>query len=297
MAEMGTDIVSLCVTESHLTHWHEPRLRRVIQRIHAHGMKAHAVPNRWAGLLAGWLDGFDSFTVDHPETRICDPQGRIIPDGERPSCVNNPTVREHICTTMDRMFERMEFDGLIWDEPHGDGPCFCHYCREACGQEPTADWYRSRFAFFLDECSAYAKQLRPGLMVSLFVMPDRDLLLNALLKTQSIDYLGSDGHIRSEDHVMHRMKKTIFDAYRRFNPLLRDAGKKTLFLLEAQRHRDEDLDDYLINLDRAFALPMDHLMYYYCAQEMMSPENERRFVEATWKAVEQLKRHCKPNDK
>jgi hypothetical protein len=61
--------------------------------------------------------------------------------------------------------------------------------------------------------------------------------------------------------------------------LIKKAGKKTMFLLEGQRHRDEDLENYLENLDKALALPMDHLMFYYSAHEM-SPEKAqilRRF--------------------
>jgi len=83
------------------------------------------------------------------------------------------------------------------------------------------------------------------------------------------------------------MKGTIFESYQKFDPLLQDAGKKTFFLLEAQRHRDEDLHNYLDNVEKAFALPMDHLMYYYSAHEM-SPENERIFNQATWECVRRI---------
>ena len=58
-------------------------------------------------------------------------------------------------------------------------------------------------------------------------------------------------------------------------------------LLEAQRHRDEDLDDYLSNVERAFSLPMGHLMFHYSAHEMSS-KNERVFNQATWAAVERV---------
>ena len=62
------------------------------------------------------------------------------------------------------------------------------------------------------------------------------------------------------------------------------AGKKTFFLIEGQRHRDENLDNYLENVGRAFSLPMDQLMYYYCAHEM-NMENGEVMTEATWKEV------------
>ena len=88
---------------------------------------------------------------------------------------------------------------------------------------------------------------------------------------------------------MHRMKNTIFQAHAAFHPLLTAAGKKTMYLLEAQRHRDEDLDAYLAVLDRAFALPMDQLMFYYSAHEM-SLGCEERFNRATWDAVARIRK-------
>lgn len=80
------------------------------------------------------------------------------------------------------------------------------------------------------------------------------------------------------------MKTTIWQAYSTFNPVLKAAGKQTFYLLEGQRHRDEDLENYLLNIDKAFELPMDHLMFYYSAHEM-SWENEDRFNQATWQAA------------
>ena len=71
--------------------------------------------------------------------------------------------------------------------------------------------------------------------------------------------------------------------------MLTAANKQTLFLLEAQRHRDEDLDAYLAVLDQACALPMDQMMFYYSAHEM-SPDLEDCFNRATWEAVARVKR-------
>ncbi len=282
ISELGTDAVSVCVQESQLTNWHQQRLRNVVDRIHAHGMTAHAVPNRWAGLVAGWLDGFGRFTLENPDTLVQSEKGVSQAKGEMVSCINNPKVIEHIRHSLLALFEHFDFDGLIWDEPHSQR-CHCEYCKKLCA-EPGEMWPHERFAEFVDTMSRFAKSLRDDLVVSLFVQPHEDALLNALLSTKHLDYIGSDGHVRSADHQMHRMKGTIFEAYSKFAPLLRESGKKSFFILEAQRHRDQDLDNYLANADEAFALPMDHLMYYYSAHEM-SPESEQRFNEATWAAV------------
>lgn len=262
IAGMGATAVSFCVSELHLELWTAPRLERVCRRARSHGLEVHAVPNRWAGLVAGWCDGFNGWSVAHADALLPG-----YPPHQAFSDPRHPATREHYETTLRRLFDFYDFDGLIWDEP-------------CPGIVPVIE--------FLDQMAAVAKSLRPGLATSLFLAsPDLDLG-EALVATRHIDYLGSDGHVRSDDHVMHRMKTTIFEAHARHYPLLREAGRRTFFLLEAQRHRDEDLENYLENLERAFTLPMDHLMFYYCAHEMREPANEKRFNEATWAMVRQI---------
>ena len=259
IARLGAQAISLCVQESHLEHWHMPRLQRVIQRAKRQGLKVHAVPNRWCSLLAGWCDGFGSWSLTHPQALLkgySPEQGFADP--------THPAVREHFESTLKRMFELFDFDGLIWDEPR-----------------PAI----AAVIDFLDQMTAYAKSLKPGLVTSIFAEAGHLNLAPVLALTQHIDYLGADGHLRSEDHQMHRMKNTIFTTHAAFHPVLTQAGKKTMFLVEAQRHRDEDLPNYLQNIERAFALPMDHLMFYYSAHEMLEPENERQFNHATWRMV------------
>lgn len=137
---------------------------------------------------------------------------------------------------------------------------------------------------FLDEMSAFCKRMRADPVVSLFAEAGNLELAEPLARTRHIDYLGADGHLRDASHVMHRMKNTIFQTHDAFHPVLSAAGKRTFFPLEAQRHRDEDLEAYLAVVDRAFALPMDHLMYYFSAHEM-SRECEAALNRATWEAV------------
>ena len=255
MASLGTDVVSVCVQESQLTNWHQQRLRNVVDRAHRFGLKVHAVPNRWCGMLAGWIDGYAAWFVEHPELRL--PGEALFGDPRQPA------VRRHFEENLRRMLGDFAFDGVIWDEP----------------RPPTED-----VIHFLDEMSAACKAIRHDVVTTLFAEAGNVHLADVLARTRHTDYLGVDGHIRSEAHVMHRMKNTIFTTHAAFDPPLQAAGKKRFYLLEAQRHRDADLDDYLANVERAFALPMDHLMYYYSAHEM-TPDKADVFDEATWRAV------------
>lgn len=289
MKALGTDVVSFCVQESQLSNWHQQRLRNAVDLAHECGLRVHAVPNRWAGLVAGWLDGFGKFTLEHADTLIRTERDNPMARSEMVSCVNRPEVAAHVEESLRVLFERFEFDGLIWDEPHA-AACYCPRCRELAGEAgPSERWYHERFAEFIDGMSAQIKRWKPGAVVSVFVQPFQRMMLKTFLDKTSIDYLGSDGHVRDPRHEMHRMKRTIFEAYEEFQPLLEEAGKPSFYLLEGQRHRDEDLDNYLENLERAFSLPMDHLMYYYSAHEM-SLKNEQRFNEATWEQVARVSR-------
>lgn len=291
MANLGCQAVSLCVQEGQLTNWHQQRLRTVVDEAHRAGLKVHAVPNRWAGLVAGWLDGFGEDSLRHLDWVIRTPDGAMDLACRYPvGCTQHPGVAEHVMRTLDLMLDRFAFDGVIWDEPRSPLVCHCARCRAAApGGTPTAAWQAERTAAFFDRMSAHAKARRPGLTTALFVMPECGELLRACLAARHIDHLGSDGHLRSTGHRMHRMKRTIFEAYDEYAPLLAAAGRKSFFLIEAQRHRDEDLDDYLAQLERAFTLPMDHLMWYYSAHEL-SAANEDRFNEATWAMVRRIAR-------
>lgn len=260
MRGLGADAVSVCVQEDQLRNWHQRRLRNVVEQAHRVGLKVHAVPNRWCGLVAGWLDGHSEWALTHPETflsgadevGVCDPQ--------------HPAVRARYEEALKVMLGEFGFDGVIWDEPRSSKPAL---------------------TLFLDEMSAYAKALNPGVVISLFAEAGRLDTVNHLALTQHMDYLGADGHVRRNSHQMHRMKNTIFTTHETFHPILKRAGKETMFLLEAQRHRDEDLEEYLAVVDQAFDLPMDHLMFYHSAHEM-SVSNEDRFNEATWAAVRRV---------
>ena len=209
-----------------------------------------------------------------------------LPEDPMIACLESEEYRDWSRNFTGKLIRTFEIDGIIWDEPHS---YFCH-C-PACKDDGIDSEIKAHqlFAARLDELGKFAKQCRPDLTISCFVQPHDDLLLQALIPMQTIDYLGADGHVRSSNHIMHRMKTTIFEAHQKYAPLLREAGKKSFFLLEAQRHRDEDLQNYLDNLNDAFTLSMDQLMYYYSAHEM-SPANENKFNAATWKMVRSLKR-------
>lgn len=251
MVEIGCDAVSICVHHHDLVLWFQQRLKNVIDLAHQRRLKVHAVPNFWCGIVAGWIPG------------ICGPHWEQDATPDKRYC------RDFYQRTLREMLEKYDFDGIIWDEPR-----------------PAND--AVRVSRFLDEMSGYALEQAPNLVISLFCESSMLEFIDPLLSSKHIEYIGTDGHIRSEDHAMHRMKPTLFSAHRAVHQRLVEAGRKTFYLLEGQRHRDEDLEDYLRCLPEATGLPMDHLMFYFDAHEM-SPSRGRIHTEATWDAIRQLK--------
>lgn len=291
MKSIGSDAVSICVQESQIRNWHQQRLRNAVDLAHEAGLKVFAVPNRWAGLTAGWIDGWGAFSLERYDTLIRDSEDRILAGNgnwEKLSCIHHPDVEKHLFENLEALLHSFSFDGIVWDEPHSH-VCFCHYCRERSGGTPTREWQMEETVAFVDRLSMRVKEMKPGATISLFIEPGSLDFFAKWLSAKHLDFVGSDGHVRRAEHHMHRMKTTIFEAHERTFPLIREAGKKSFYLLEAQRHRDEDLDEYLACVESAFSLPMDHLMFYYSAHEM-SPKNETRFNEATWAAVKKVAR-------
>ena len=261
MISMGCDAVSVCVQEEQMTNWHQARLHNVVNEAHLRGLHVHAVPNRWAGILAGWLDGHAEWTLEHTELLAPGREHQGMAD------VRHPQVRDHYAHYIRMLLEEFEFDGIIWDEPRPAQP---------------------EVIMFLDEMSKFAKSITPQVTISCFAEAGNLHLAESLAATAHMDYLGADGHIRGDDHQMHRMKNTIFTTHQHFHPILTSANKKTMYLPEAQRHRDEDYDEYMRCLESAFSLPMDQLLFYYSAHEL-SPNREAGFNHATWNMVRQLK--------
>jgi hypothetical protein len=261
IADLGCDAVSVCVQEDQLANWHQGRLHVFVGEAHAAGLQVHAVPNRWCGLLAGWLDGFSEWTLRHSDTWLPGRPGQSDPE--------HPAVAEHYREHVRRLLD-FGFDGIIWDEPR------------------PAD--RREVFEFLDRMSSHAKSMDPGVVISLFAEAGGLHVAPWLAECEHLDFAGADGHVRRDEYQMHRMKNTIFTTHEVFHPALKAAGKKTIFLPEAQRHRDEDLGEYVACVDEAFSLPMDHLLFYYSAHEMREAGSEDAFNEATWAAVRRLAR-------
>jgi hypothetical protein len=260
MVSLGTDIVTFCIQEDQLFNWHSRRVRNFIKQAHNTGLKVHVIPNRWAGLLAGWLDGFSRWSIQNMDTWYENPEYRM----QAFSDPKRHKVHEHYKKHLRALIEDFEVDGIIWDEPR-----------------PYAE---KEVIEFLDQMSCFCKTIRNDLVMSIFAEAGALHHAEWYADMKHIDYAGADGHLRSEDHIMHRMKNTIFKVHDVFTPVLNKAGIKTFFLIEGQRHRDEDLDNYLENLERAFSLPMDHIMFYYSAHEM-SNEKEEIFNRETWKVI------------
>lgn len=263
MVSLGTEVVSFCLQEKQMTDWDWKRVDNFMKLSQKFGLKVFIVPSRWGGLMAGWMGGISQWMIQNQDAWYKKEEYLGMP------YVNpkHPKVIDHFTYHLKYLIENFAPDGLIWDEPR--------------------PYNEIDVILFLDQMSAYCKSLKPDITISIFAEAGALHQADWYCETKHMDYLGSDGHLRSDDYEMHRMKNTIFKAHSVYYPKLKAAGKKTFFLIEGQRHRDENLDNYLENLEKAFSLPMEQLMYYYSAHEM-SYKNEEIFNRETWKMVAKI---------
>lgn len=181
MAELGTDIVSFSVRDDELFNWNQQRIINFINLAHKHNLKVHVIPSSFGELTAGWIVGPSSWLLNNPDVWMKPTVVRADPA--------NKKWNRYAKSVLKYLVVDLKVDGIIWDEPR-----------------PS----RRRDVFsFLDNMSAYCKVLDPDIKISIFAEAGCLHLADWFCEMQYIDYFGADGHLRSNDHKMHRMKNTI----------------------------------------------------------------------------------------
>ena len=74
LADVGTDAISIGVLEQDL-YASVYNINIIIEEAARVGIDVWAVPSRWGGVIAGSPKVPSVFTIQHPETQICDADG------------------------------------------------------------------------------------------------------------------------------------------------------------------------------------------------------------------------------
>jgi hypothetical protein len=171
-----------------------------------------------------------------------------------------------------------DIDGIIWDEPKAVGLISSHPSTLArYGNDLTSETMQDGFVYFLKNLSAFCKELKPQLIMTMFSSATNpEYFTSRATKIRELEYCGYDGNCSKTSYFKEppaQNKYLLLDVWERTQRECEVAGKKTFGLIEnmlipasenmAYRH---GLEEYL-----SCARP-DQLAVYYYAHNNECPE-------------------------
>ncbi len=276
MARTGTDAVSIAILEQDLFAAVE-NVNIIIDEAERAGLKVFAVPSRWAGLLAGAPKVPSLFTVTHADSWALERDGspKYSPASGRISSIFHPGTIAFMKETLDEMLSKWRFSGLIFDEPKSLEPDFHPIALEKLGMNaPFGSYIEANRDFFSGLCRS-VKQNHPDVITHLFTYANQpDPVVNIMSETAGLDYYGCDGRPwRPDDGGKDESKgKNLLVKGERFLRAAKEAGKKSLWLLENHNMLDEDVKLMEKRKEELLSKDADQLIYYYYPRNIQSPD-------------------------
>ena len=278
MAGLGTQAVSIAVLEQDLFAGVE-NIAFICEEAERAGMQVFAVPSRWGGMLAGAPKVPSLFSITHPETYILQRDGRPHPSSVsgRISSVYHPATYAFFCESLKSLLSRFPIRGIVWDEPKVFVEDHSPAATAVLGPDPSYAEQMVGAAAFFSRVNAYIKQEFPAISTHLFVYAHvNDTILYAAAHIKDLDYFGCDGRpwYPTDQGTAEGEGKTLLgaEAGERFLPAARQAGKKSLWLIENHNLQAADLPLMEKRLPQVLAQPVDQFIYYYYPRNMERPQ-------------------------
>ena len=283
MASAGTNAVSVGVLEQDLFAAVE-NIQWIEREARAAGMQFYVVPSRWGGMVAGCPKVPSLFASKRPDACMRRKDGSPFISMFGPvASVHHPATYEFFCDTLDTLFEMVEVDGIIWDEPkilHDSD--YSDAARAALGDDGLDDKraQTDAVARFFGKVSAHALSRRPKLRTCMFTYAN--VGHETIERCAAIDELtdfGCDGRpFRAEDRGTddnsggQAPSKLLCDQGPAFVAAARRNGKRPLFLIENHALDNEDLPKMDKRLPEILSLGVEHLIYYYYPRSLEDPD-------------------------
>ncbi len=276
LADIGTTAISIGLLEQDL-YASVRNVEIICAEADRAGLAVHAVPSRWAGLVAGSLKVPSQFTVTHPDTWVLDDEGqpRFTPVSGPISSIHHPATLEFMADGVSYLLEQFPLSGIIWDEVKVfDQPDGRHVCGDF--DDPRLlDTHNRQVAEFFSRLNAHIRSTRPEVAISLFIYADaEDRVLEAAADIEGLDYFGCDGKA-TRPHDPGRQEhpgKTLLGPGERFLPLARQRDMGTLMLIENHNTDIEGMAALDRRLPETLGLDVDHWIYYYYGRNCDDPE-------------------------
>jgi hypothetical protein len=265
MADAGTDNVAIGMHEFQLDRLGSCGPEIIIDEARRAGLKVHAIPSRWGGLVAGWPTAAGMFSATHPEAWIRNADGTpVIRNfaGGAICSIYHPATLELFKTSIDRMLDYWPFAGIVWDEikvlrdeDHSEAAL------KALGGPSTGEAHVKNMAEFFSKATRHARAKKPDLVVCCFVYAwFEDMIMKHCAAIDGLDYFGIDGVcIPYEDP----RRKSVFGNFQRSAAVAKAAGRKSFCLVETMPGSGLSLDQTLGYVREFLQTPVDQLFYYY----------------------------------
>jgi hypothetical protein len=266
MAEAGTDAVAVGIHEFQLDYGGQQQLDILFDEARRVGLAVHAIPSRWAGLVAGWPPAAGMFAATHPDTWILGTDGRPL---RRTFCagplcsIYADETRAFFLDAVDRLLATYPVSGIIWDEikvlheeDHSPHALAAH------GGPARGAAHRRAVVDFFAAANRRARERRPDIALSCFVYAHMsDEILEACAAMDGLDSFGIDGHCWPDDQPR---AKTLVGNLDRAAAACRRYGRGLLALVETQLQPKtgwsrRTLEHLPVLLER----PLNDLLYYY----------------------------------
>lgn len=301
MADAGCNAVSLSVLEQDLFAAVE-NIEIVCNEAANVGIKPLATLSRWGGLTAGAPKVPSLFSAIHPETLMRNADGSLLLNPRVSGVISSPhhpKTYEFFCESLDALFQKFPFAGMIWDEPKGFRIDYSPAAVDKLGKDAPKEKHWQAAADFYARVSRYVREKHAAKSIAMFIQATTNPQLAEIAsRIAPLDYFGCDGRPwdlatdaqwknTGDEENESGKGKTLLGKGEKFLELARKAGKKTLMLAENHNLPAKMIPGMEAGLPKVLELPIDHLIFYYYPRNIEEPD---RNMEVIRKALAGLKR-------
>lgn len=278
MADIGTNIVSVAILEQDL-YAGVSNVDIICHEAERVGMKVHAVPSRWGGVVAGAPKVPSYFSITHPDTWILDQNGHAVHSGVSGviSSIYHPATSAFFMESLDTMMKQWPIAGVVFDEPkvlHTRDHSARARARHADGF--SDERYVSDVAAFFGSLATHVKTRRGDALVSMFLFAsEHQDVVETMATCENVDYFGCDGRpwgLNDGGRTDGKADKVLLGRAERFITAAKSNGKRGMVLIENHNMRVEDNELMDRRMPEVLQLGADEVLYYYYPRNLEDPD-------------------------
>jgi hypothetical protein len=288
LADAGTNAITIAVLEQDFDAASE-NIQFIIKEANKVGMDVIATPSRWGGIVAGAPKVPSVFTIRNPQTWVLNKDGSAFdtPISGRISSINSEETYQFVQDLIDKLFQKWNFKGVIWDEPKTISLDYSPAAIQKFGNNPTMDQQIQANVDFYSRINKHIKTKFPDKTTSLFIYASfDDKTIKKLAKIQYLDYFGADGRPWNESdggQLEEKGKTLLGNQGQRFIDAAHANNMKSMLLME--NHNLPKSNIYLLEkgMPELLKMDIDQLIYYYYPRNVEEPDRTMNIIKKNLK--------------